>query len=304
MAGLTEEERLFVVQTVINGDVNNKILASKVIQNHIINDEKLLERVNSYIKPSTTPEVVAFFIRSVIVNGIDIDNEDKLIKKVVSGDIYTQLYKLEFSLFKGESVSVDDFLELASELTFSIQEEATRVMQKYFAQDETVRQKALKSVNAKFRERGNIDRNMAWRYLLSCWLNHPHVIKAIKEELNKEYPFNLGTSYELWEIIQRQEISPDLYQVITDWAVNRDKKHIMWGAESFIVNTIVNDSRIKTKLLEALEGMTSYQHIVVYPLVKNWGQDADVIEKLQRCLEEMPLDQSSWIAGYANIPRR
>ncbi len=29
----------------------------------------------------------------------------------------------------------------------------------------------------------------------------------------------------------------------------------MWGAESLIVNTIVNDSRIKAKLLEALEGM-------------------------------------------------
>ena len=73
----------------------------------------------------------------------------------------------------------------------------------------------------------------------------------------------------------------------------------MWGAESLIVNTIVNDSRIKAKLLEALEGMKSYQHIVVHPLIQNWGQDADVIEKLQRCLDEMPLNQSSWIAGYA-----
>ena len=45
--------------------------------------------------------------------------------------------------------------------------------------------------------------------------------------------------------------------------------------------------------------MNNCQHIVVLPLIKNWGQDVDVIEKLQRCLEEMPLNQSSWIAGYA-----
>ena len=60
-----------------------------------------------------------------------------------------------------------------------------------------------------------------------------------------------GNGYELWAIIQRQELSSDLLQVITEWAVNRDKNHFMWGAESLILNTIVNDSRNKAKLLEA-----------------------------------------------------
>lgn len=172
-------------------------------------------------------------------------------------------------------------------------------MQQYFLQDDAVMQKALKSVSAPYREQGSISKDIAWKYLLTCWINHPNVIKAIREELNKEYSFNFGNGYELWAIIQRQELSSDLLQVITEWAVNRDKNHFMWGAESLIVNTIVNDSRIKAKLLEALEGMKSYQHIVVHPLIQNWGQDADVIEKLQRCLDEMPLNQSSWIAGYA-----
>lgn len=84
--------------------MSNKILASKVIRNHIAGDEKLLEMVNSYIVPSTLPEVVAFFIRSVIVDGIDIDQENELIRKVVAGVIFTHFYKLEFSLFKGEPV--------------------------------------------------------------------------------------------------------------------------------------------------------------------------------------------------------
>ncbi len=296
---LTEEERQFVILTVINGDVSNKILASKVIRNHILGDAQLLEIVNSFIKPSTIPEVVAFFIRSVIVDGIDVGREDELIRNVVAGDIFTRFYQFEFSLFKGEPVSSDEFLQLVSELPFSIQEEAYRLLLKYFAEDEVVLQKALKSVNAQFRERGSIGKDIAWKYLLTCWINHPQVIEAIGKELNKEYSFCLGNGYELWEIIQRQELSPDLIQVITEWAVNRDKKHVMWGVESLIVNTIVNDPRIKAKLLDALEGMKSFQHIVVYPLIQNWGQDADVIEKLQRCLDVMPLDQSSWIAGYA-----
>ena len=38
VANLTEEDRQFVVLTVINGDVSNKILASKVIRNHIAGD--------------------------------------------------------------------------------------------------------------------------------------------------------------------------------------------------------------------------------------------------------------------------
>lgn len=299
VANLTEEDRQFVVLTVINGDVSNKILASKVIRNHIAGDEKLLEMVNSYIVPSTLPEVVAFFIRSVIVDGIDIDQENELIRKVVAGDIFTHFYQMEFSLFKGEPVLSDRILELVSELPFSIREEANRLLQQYFLQDDAVMQKALKSVSAPYREQGSIGKDIAWKYLLTCWINHPNVIKAIREELNKEYSFNFGNGYELWAIIQRQELSSDLLQVITEWAVNRDKNHFMWGAESLIVNTIVNDSRIKAKLLEALEGMKSYQHIVVHPLIQNWGQDADVIEKLQRCLDEMPLNQSSWIAGYA-----
>lgn len=299
VADLTEEDRQFIVLTVINGDVNNKILASEVIRNHIAGDAKLLEMINSYIVPSTLPEVVAFFIRSVIVDGIDIDKENKLVRKVVAGDIFTHFYQIEFSLLKGEPVSLDEFLELVAELPFSIQEEANRLLQQYFPHDGTVMQKALVSVSASYRERGSISKDIAWKYLLTCWINHPNVIKAIKEELNNIHPFNFGNSYEMWKIIQEQKLSPDLLQAITEWAVNRDIKHIKWGIESLIVNTIVNNPRIKAKLIEALEGMKSHQHIVVHPLIKNWGQDADVIEKLQRYLDEMPLNQSSWIAGYA-----
>lgn len=299
VADLTEEDRQFIVLTVINGDVNNKILASEVIRNHIAGDAKLLEMINSYIVPSTLPEVVAFFIRSVIVDGIDIDKENELVRKVVAGDIFTHFYQIEFSLLKGEPVSLDEFLELVAELPFSIQEEANRLLQQYFPHDGTVMQKALVSVSASYRERGSISKDIAWKYLLTCWINHPNVIKAIKEELNNIHPFNFGNSYEMWKIIQEQKLSPDLLQAITEWAVNRDIKHIKWGIESLIINTIVNNPRIKAKLIEALEGMKSYQHIVVHPLIKNWGQDADVIEKLQRYLDEMPLNQSSWIAGYA-----
>lgn len=299
VADLTEEDRQFIVLTVINGDVNNKILASEVIRNHIAGDAKLLEMINSYIVPSTLPEVVAFFIRSVIVDGIDIDKENEPVRKVVAGDIFTHFYQIEFSLLKGEPVSLDEFLELVAELPFSIQEEANRLLQQYFPHDGTVMQKALVSVSASYRERGSISKDIAWKYLLTCWINHPNVIKAIKEELNNIHPFNFGNSYEMWKIIQEQKLSPDLLQAITEWAVNRDIKHIKWGIESLIVNTIVNNPRIKAKLIEALEGMKSHQHIVVHPLIKNWGQDADVIEKLQRYLDEMPLNQSSWIAGYA-----
>ena len=295
---LTEEERQFIVLTVINGDVNNKILASEVIRKHITNDEKLLEIIYSYLTSSTLPEVIAFFIRSVIVDGIDVDKENELVRKVVTGDIYTHFYQIEFSLFKGESVSPDEILELVSELPFSIQEEANRLLQQYFPDDDVVMQKALISVSAPYRERSSISKDIAWKYLLTCWINHPNVIKAIKIELNNKYPFSIGNKYDLWKIIQRQKISPDLLQTITEWAVNRDKDHFKWDAESLIINTIVNDSRIKAKLLEALEEMKSYQHIVVHPLIKNWIQDADVIEKLQRCLDEMPLNQSSWISGY------
>lgn len=299
VADLTEEDRQFIVLTVINGDVNNKILASEVIRNHIAGDSKLLEMINSYIVPSTLPEVVAFFIRSVIVDGIDIDKENELVRKVVAGDIFTHFYQIEFSLLKGEPVSLDEFLELVAELPFSIQEEANRLLQQYFPHDGTVMQKALVSVSASYRERGSISKDIAWKYLLTCWINHPNVIKAIKEELNNIHPFNFGNSYEMWKIIQEQKLSPDLLQAITEWAVNRDIKHIKWGIESLIINTIVNNPRIKAKLIEALEGMKSHQHIVIHPLIKNWGQDADVIEKLQRYLDEMPLNQSSWIAGYA-----
>lgn len=296
---LTEVDRQFIVLTVINGDVNNKILASEVIRNHIASDEKLLKMINSYIVPSTLPEVVAFFIRSVIVDGIDIDKENELVRKVVAGDIFTHFYQIEFSLFKGEPVSSDEILELVSELPFSIQEEANKLLQQYFPHDDAVMRKALISVSVPNRERSSISKDIAWKYLLTCWINHPNVINAIKEELNNKYSFNFGNGYELWKIIQKQKLSPDLLQVITEWAVNRDKKHFMWHVESLIVNTIVNDPRIKAKLLEAFEEMKSYQHIVAHPLIQNWGQDADVIEKLQRCLDEMPLNQSSWIAGYA-----
>ena len=99
---------------------------------------------------------------------------------------------MEFSLFKGEPVLSDGILELVSELPFSIREEANRLLQQYFLQDDAVMQKALKSVSAPYREQGSISKDIAWKYLLTCWINHPNVIKAIREELNKEYSFNFG----------------------------------------------------------------------------------------------------------------
>ena len=296
---LTDEERRFVVQTLINGDTSNKILASQVIRKHIVGDGELLELVNNHISPSTMPEILAFFIRSVIVDGIDIDKEDELIRNVVAVDNYTRFYLIEFSLFKGDDFNAEDYLDLISELSYTLNEEAIRVLLKYYSKNEIVRKKALGSVTAQFRERGDIGRDLAWKYLLACWLNHPDVIKAIEEELTGTFPFNHGNGYELWEIIQGQTLSPKLQQVITEWAVGRDKSSFTWGAESVIVNTIVKDKRIKARLLEALEGMTSFQHIVVHPLLKNWGQDSDVIKRLQRCLEEDPIVNSSWIASYA-----
>ena len=299
VAELTEEERQFVILTIINGDISNKILASEVARTHIIGDGILLEMLNGYITPSTMPEAVAFFIRSVIVDGIDVDKEDILIRNVVTGDIYTRFYQAEFSLFKGDDYKAEDYLNMVPELSYTLNEESIRVLLKYYSKNEIVKEKALKSVSKQFRERGTIGRDIAWKYLLKCWLNDSDVIKAITEELKDSHPFCIGNGYELWQIIQSQEMTPDLKKVIADWAVSRDKKDVMWGVESIIVNMIVDDPRIKSKLLEALEEMTSYQHIVVHPLIKKWGQDADVIERLQKCLNEEPLKNSSWIAGYA-----
>ena len=295
---LTDDERQFVVHTLINADVSNKILASDVIRKHIAGDELLLGMVNAYITNVTSPEVAAFFIRSVIVEGIEADKEGALIKNVTESDIYTQFYKIEFALFRGEVVPLDDFLNLVSALPYTVKDEASRLLKEYFEQDETVRKKALESVAVGHFERERMGCDIAWRYLLTCWVNHPDVIKAIAEELKNKYPFNWGNDHELWDIIQRQKLAPDLLHVITQWAVGRDKEHVMWGSSSVIVNSIVNDPRLKAKLLVALDGMKSFQHNVVYPLLKNWGKDADVIERLQRSLEEDPLEQSAWIAGF------
>lgn len=295
---LTEIERLFVVLTVINGDVNNKILASDVIRKHIVDDGELQKMVNSYILPSTMPEVVAFFIRSVIVEGIDIEKEKELIMGVTPCDTYTRFYQMEFSLFKGEVLAAADYLKVVSELSYLLLDDAVRVLLMYYAQDEIVLEKALMSVNAKFRERGNMDKEIAWRYLLACWINHPDVIKAIAEQLKEEFPFNHGNRYDLWAEIQKHELTPELRKIITDWAIDRFEKHI-WSADSIIVNTIAQDERIKEKLLSALENQKSWLHIIVHPLMNNWRQDANVISRLQRYLDEEPIEKSSWVADYA-----
>ncbi len=295
---LTEVERLFVVLTVINGDVKNKILASDVIRKHIVGDGELHKMVNSYILPTTLPEVVAFFIRSVIIEGLDIEKENELIMGVTPCETYTRFYQTEFSLFKGEPITADNYFEVVSELSYLLHDDVTRVLVKYYAQDEKVLEKALMSVNAKFRGSGNIDREIAWRYLLACWINHPDVIKAIAEQLKEEFPFNQGNRYDLWAEIQEHELAPELHQIITEWAVNRFESH-KWSAESSIVNTIAKDKRIKEKLLTELETQNYWPHIIVHPLMKNWGQDADVITRLQRYLDEEPIEKSSWIADSA-----
>lgn len=296
---LTVEERLFVVQTIINGDVNNKILASDVIRKHVIRDKELLDMVNSYIISSTTPEVVAFFIRSVICDGIDIEKENELINHIRPYGIYTRLYQIEYTLFKGKVVASEDFLEVLSKLSFSLHVEGFRVLRTYYSKDEKVREKALTAVMTPIGQRIYISKDIAWRYLLVCWINHPDVIIAITEQLKEKFPFNFGNSYELWTEIQKHdELSPILRRVITEWAVSNFDRNIL-GVEGLVVNSMANDSRIKTKLLAALDTQTSWLHLIVHPLIKNWGNDANVIIRLQRYLDEESIEKSSWMAEYA-----
>ena len=295
---LTEEEKKFLVLAIVNGEVANKILASEVIRRHIAGDAELLGMVNAYLQPSTMPDVAAFFIRSIIVKGIDIEKEKELIGGVETFGQFSRFYKTELSLFNGETVDAKDFISLVSELPYSLDSEVVRVMRKYFAQNEELREVALKSVVAQFRQQAELDKGMAWQYILACWINYPDVIRAITRELEKEFPFNFGSSYELWQIIQQQKLSPELQGVITEWAVNRYEKHI-WGAESVIINTIAKDPRIKAKLMASLDTYKSWMHIIVHPLVTNWGDDADVVERLQRFLAEESVERSSWIAEYA-----
>lgn len=295
---LTEEERQLIVHTVVNGNVNNKLLASDVIRKHIAVDNELLNLVNSYISPITMPEVAAFFIRSVIVDGIDRDKEYERIKSISSKEIHIRLYQIEYSLFKGEKVKAKDCLEVVSGLSFSLHEEGFRLLRNYYPQDEIVREEALKVVAIPYMYRREISRDIAWRYLLSCWINHPDVIHAISEQLNEDFPFNYGNNFELWSEIQKHELAPELYQAIAEWAVSRFDKNIL-GAEGLIINTIVKDSRIKAKLLSALDSPRTWSHIIAHPLLKNWGQDKDVIGRLQRFLNEESIEKSSWMADYA-----
>jgi len=295
---LTEKERSFVVQTVVNGDVNIKIQASNVIRKHIVGDEELLNMVNNYIKSTTNPKVVAFFIRSVITEGLDFEKEYGLIKFVKPSEIYTRFYLIETNLFKGDVVTSEDYLEVASGLPYSLHSEGFRLLRKYYSEDETVREKALSSVQSVIGQHIYMSRDLAWRYLVACWINHPDVIRAISEQLKEEFPFNHGYTYELWSEIQKQDLAPELRQVIIEWAVNRYDKNI-FGAEGLIVNTIANDPRIKAKLLATLDNPKTWLHLIAHPLIKNWGQETEVIARLQRFLDEEPIEKSSWMAEYA-----
>ena len=298
VAKLTEKERSFVVQAVVNGDVNIKVQASNVIRKHVVGDDELLRMVNNYIKPTTNPKVVAFFIRSVITEGLDFEKEYELIKFVKPSEIYTRFYLIESNLFKGDVVPAKDYLEIASGLLFSLHSEGFRLLQKYYSEDETVREKALSSVQSVIGQHIYMSRDLAWRYLVVCWINHPDVIRAISEQLKEKFPFNHGYTYELWSEIQKQDLAPELRQVIIEWAVNRYDKNIL-GAEGLIVNTIANDPRIKDKLLATLDNPKTWLHLIAHPLIKNWGQETEVIARLQRFLDEEPIEKSSWMAEYA-----
>lgn len=294
---LTDEERSFVVHTIINSDVTNKIHASDVIKKFIANDELLQKMVKAYIVPSTMPDVAAFFIRSIIVDGVDISEMDKLIAQVTPIGEAARFYRMELSLFKGEDIDVEEFVNLVKELSYTLRDEAVRVLTNYYSQNDSVRENALKAVDTHFRQREEMDSEIAWRYLLTCWIHHSDVIQAVKNELQKDYPFSPSHGVELWEIIQKQELSNDLQDTIVDWAVERYDKHV-WSADTVIVNSIANDPRIKEKLLFSLDTQKNWVHLIVHPLIMNWDKDAAVIERLQRYLEEEPLEKTSWIAGY------
>lgn len=278
---LTDNIRHFIVVSLINGNIYQKLQASKVIQK-FIDDELIFEKINHILHNCYNPEVIAYLINAVISEKAGSSFQKEVVAKYNSSEhpkIYLFATKLKVYLNMQNNKDLDKLVNKIKGLSYTLDDEIEQLFIDGWGNSNELFKHLMDSLNTHVAE-AQIKHEMAWSILFKCYNNKDEVVDKVIDELNQDYPFLHSHRIEHWQTLSEAfRDNKKLIPVIEEWLQKDDNKHR--DIETVYACLIGRTENNKEYLFDQLLDKSGFPHWQLRALTSGWSDDKNVINRLK-----------------------
>jgi hypothetical protein len=277
---LTQIQKEFILKTLINGNVYQKIDASNVI-NHFISDNWLLSRVIELIEKGDNPEIIPFAINSLISQAVSHETKSYIIQKFDKSENQNILFfitKLKVHLNLHNDKEFQRFIKVQRNVFYQLKDETMSILINGWTGTQDLFKICIGSVQKHNYHSGSIDREIAWKILFSCYNKEETVLDRIIDEINEEkYPFSGVHNHSGFPYLANYfKDNTKLIPVLDTWIAKQEFNEPEIAYASLVGRT----AKAKEFLLKKLPG-AYFSHWIIMALIEGWGEDQEVILNLK-----------------------
>lgn len=271
------EHKEFLLKTLINGNVHQKIDASYTIR-YFIEDEWLCEKIIDLLDDCTNLKIIPFVLNVIITEKIEEAIQRKYFYKfenIAHPETKLFLIKLKVHLKLHEYNEYNELVKLEQNLSYLFEDEILYILIQGWKDNLNLMELCLEAIEMN----RIISSKIAWKILFSCFNNQQKVVDKIIEELKRErYPFiDLSASYYGFEYIA--EYFKDNIQLIPEIDNWIQKQNFREPAVAY-ASRVGRTKRTKEYLMKHL-AQSRISHWYCGALLNGYGDDVEVIEFLK-----------------------
>ncbi|MDF4202894.1 NACHT domain-containing protein [Maribacter sp. SA7] len=278
---ITKSQSKFLIHSLINGNIHQKVDASNTIQ-LFIEDDWLYSEVKKLLDKTNNPAIFPFLINCFITKNVVKKHKLEVLqraKNLEHPDILFFKIKLKVHLRTHSKEDFKNLIKIQRDIGWEFREDTLNILIDGWPKDEDLFKLCLESVKKHRGHRGGgIEKETAWKVLFHEFNNEDLVIERIISEIEtEEYPFIGFHSYDVWSYISNYfRDNKKLIPVVDQWILKQQYRE----PEVCFASQVGRTDEIKEHLLKHLSD-AHFSHWITQALLVGWEGDSQVIKVLK-----------------------
>lgn len=277
---LTDNIRHFLVTSIINGNHNQKLEASKQVR-RLISDTWLFNKIMTVLYDCYNPKIIGYLINSLISDDVDRTIKEDIVNRYDHSEhpevaLFTIKLKIHLNIHTDEDL--DELIIKQKSISYDYFNEVEKTLIAGWRESEKLYKYLIKSLDQYVSE-SLIRHELAWYILFKCFNQKEEVVDKIIYQLeNKDYPFSHMHNPNGWRVLADNfKDNERLIPVVSEWIKRIYKYRDMWTVHACLLGrTEENKQYLLDQLNEA-----DFSHWQVMALLEGWPNDEKVLEELK-----------------------
>lgn len=295
---LSTIQKEFLLKNLINGNEYQRLDASNVLQ-LFIKDEFINKKIMNLLDKCTNVEILPYALNVIISDFVPSDIKKQYFEAFKDSkhpQIAVFCMKLKVHLKLHTDNDLNTFIKIQKQCRYMLDNTVYQILLTGWSDSEKLLDICLSSLDKPNFGNVDLESEIVWQLLTSCFSNDPKVVDRIVRELTSEkYPFSSG-SHNTWKSIQENfKPFPKLVEAVNSWIIKT--KH--FEPERAYAGVYSQSEELKSYFLECLTQDTNLIHWSLWVLKELWGNDKDIINSVKKRF--MNLRPNNDLAAY-HIP--